>query len=184
MNWKKISGVVTIPHLNVRGIVDSSSGDEYTIILSQKSQEFLKTDRINIKAPNSTIELATNDEVFVKFNKIQIKNTILSFDSIEVYKYFESIDKEEIGSVTWYVPNDFGGIIKYTGTEFEFNGNKYVDPDNDYSEDGKYYFVDIYDSQLLIEDYKNMFPPMRWFNMVNPQETYFDIIVDIYKNEK
>jgi hypothetical protein len=25
---------------------------------------------------------------------------------------------------------------------------------------------------------------MKWFNMVNPQETMFDIILDIYKKEK
>ena len=44
------------------------------------------------------------------------------------------------------------------------------------------YFADIYDGQLLIEEYKNLFLPPKWYNMVNPQETYFDIIVDIYKN--
>ena len=97
-----------------------------------------------------------------------------------MYKYYETIDKEEKGHVTWYVPNDFGGILKFDGQEFVFNGNRYVDYDEDLSEDGKRYFVDIYDGQLLIEEYKNMFPLMRWYNMVNPQETYFDIIVDIY----
>lgn len=103
---------------------------------------------------------------------------------MEVYKYFESIPKEKEHRVTWWTGNDFGGILKSTGTEFEYNGYKYVDPDYNYAEeDGKTYFVDIYDEKLLIEEYKNIFPPMKWYNMVNPQETYFDIIVDIYKNK-
>jgi hypothetical protein len=25
---------------------------------------------------------------------------------------------------------------------------------------------------------------MRWFNMINPQETYFDVIVKIYKEKE
>lgn len=119
----------------------------------------------------------------MKFNRINVLNNGLHFENVEVYKYFENIEKEVVGKVTWRVPNDFGGIIKYTGTEFIYNGNKYVDSDKDYSEDEKKYFVDIYDGQLLIEEYKNIFPPMRWFNMINPQESYFDILVVIYKNK-
>ena len=43
--------------------------------------------------------------------------------------------------------------------------------------------INIYDEQLLFEEYKNILIPMKWYNMVNPQETYFDIIVEIYKNK-
>jgi hypothetical protein len=42
----------------------------------------------------------------------------------------------------------------------------------------------MYDGRLLIEEYKNMYFPMRWFNMINPQETYFDVIVKIYKEKE
>ena len=180
---KRINGTVWIPHLNVRGVVKEVSGETYEITLSEKSQGFLETSKIEIFAPNAIIKLNENDDVFVKFNRIFIKNKQLFFSSIEVYKYFETIEKEEKGKVTWWMLNDFGGFFKYTGNEFIFNGLKYVDNDVDLSEDEKIYFVDIYDEQLLIEDYKNIFPPMKWYNMVNPQETYFDIIVDIYKNK-
>ncbi len=173
-----------IPHLNVRGIVESASGDNLWIVLSDKSNEFLNTRKINIYTPNSKTKLNTNDIVFIKFKHISIKGNRLKFVSLEVYKYYETIKKEVIGLVTWWVPNDFGGLLKTSGTEFIFNGNKYVDYDDDISEDGKQYFVDIYDGQLLFEEYKNIFPPMKWYNMVNPQETYFDIIVDIYKNKR
>lgn len=149
--------------------------------MSKKSQEFLDTATVELNAPNSLVRLNINDDVFIKFNNIYIHNKELNFASIELYKHYETIEKNIIGHVTWFVPNDFGGILQFDGVEFEFNGNKYVDFDNDISEDGKQYFVDIYDGGLLFEEYKNIFPPMKWYNMVNPQETYFDIIVDIYK---
>ena len=154
------------------------------INLSDKSNEFLVTRKINICTPNSRTKLKPNDIVFVKFNHIYINGDKLEFVSLEVYKYYETIEKEVIGHVTWWVPNDFGGLLKTSGTEFKFNGDRYVDCDNDISEDGKRYFIDIYDGRLLFEEYKNMFPPMKWYNMVNPQETCFDIIVDIYKNKR
>lgn len=137
---------------------------------------------MGLTAPDANIKLNKDDDVFIKFNYILIQNKKLHFSSVELYKYYETIEKEEKGHVTWFVPNDFGGLLKLDGNEFIYNGNKYVDSDEDLSEDGKQYFVDIYDGQLLFEEYKNMFPPMKWYNMVNPQETYFDIIVDIYTN--
>ena len=167
----------------MRGIVEEVSGDNYLIYLSEKSQGFLETTKVHLYAPNSKIKLNKNDDVFVKFNNILIINKDLYFSSLELYKYYETIDKEEIGHVTWWVPNDFGGLLKCSGTEFVYKDNKYVDDDEDLSEDGKCYFVDIYDEQLLIEEYRNIFPPMKWYNMVNPQETVFDIIVEIYKNK-
>ena len=122
-----------------------------------------------------------NDVVFVKFKNISIINNRLNFLNLEIYKYAENVEKHGTNNVTWWAVNAFGGLIKYTGKEFEYNGNKYIDYDTDISEDGKQYFVDIYDDQLLFEEYKNIFPPLKWFNMVNPQETMFEIIVDIYK---
>ena len=168
----------------MRGIVENVSGDIYSINLSKKSQNFLETSVFEIQAPNSIILLKENDDVFIKFNNIFIEGNNLQFSSIELYKYFEKIDKIDIGRVTWWTWNDFGGVLKYTGIEFIYDGNKYVDSDFDFSQDGKQYFVDIYDKQLLIEDYKNIFPLQKWYNMVNPQETYFDIIVDIYNKKK
>lgn len=141
----------------------------------------MNTNKIQISAPNTRIDLDKEDIVFVKFNNVFINDTKLLFSSLEVYKYFETIDKIENGHVSWYTLNDFGGILLFSGTEFSYNGEIYVDSDTDYSEDQKYYFLDIYDEKLLYEEYKNIFPPMKWYNMVNPQETYFDIIVDIYK---
>ena len=181
--WEKTSGIVSIPHLNVRGSVCNLSGDIYEIQLSEKSQEYLSTSHIIVKASDAKIKLSNDDIVFVKFNNIKVNGQKLYFKSLEVYKFFEKIVKEEIGHVTWWVPNDFGGLLKNSGLEFEFNGNQYVDSDHDYSVDGRQYFVDIYDGRLLYEEYKNIFPPMKWYNMVNPQETYFDIIVDIYKRK-
>ena len=170
-----------MPHLNYRGVVESASGDSYTIVLSEFFKNYFLTDSIVIYAPNSTIKLKEKDDVFIKFLNINIHENKLYFTALEIYKYTEKIEKKGNKKVAWWSINDFGGFLKTTGTEFVYNGFKYVDPDNELSEDGKKYFVDIYDEQLLIEEYKNVFPPMKWYNMVNPQETYFDIIVDIYK---
>ena len=178
-----INGIVSIPHLNIRGRVSNKSGDDYKVLLSKKSQSFLNTSSIEINVPNPSISLNTDDEIFVKFNQVYIKGKSLFFNSIEIYKYFDTIEKEEIGHVIWYVLNDFGGIFSISGTEFIYNGIKYVDNDKCLSDDEKQYFVDIYDKKLLYEDYKNIFPPMKWYNMVNPQETMFDIIVNIYKGD-
>ena len=172
-----------MPHLNVRGLVEDISGDVINIALSDKSSSFLSTRAISLYTPDAKIKLNKNDVVFIKFNGININNKELQFLSLEVYKYFPIIEKEEIGHVTWWNQNDFGGIFSISGIEFKYNGNKYVASDKDFSEDGKQYFVDIYDEQLLFEEYKNIFPPMKWYNMVNPQESYFDILVDIYKNK-
>ncbi len=143
----------------------------------------METNEVKIYTPNAKLKLSVGNDVFIKFKSIFIQNKELHFKTIEIYKYFETIEKEETGKVTWWMVNDFGGLFNYTGKEFIYKGNKYVDNDDDLSEDGKVYFVDIYDEQLLIEEYKNIFPPMKWYNMVNPQETYFDIIVDIYKTK-
>ncbi len=143
----------------------------------------METPKIGVYAPNAKIKLNINDDVFVKFNEIFIKNQTLKFSSIEIYKYFDNIEKEDIGKVTWWMRNDFGGFFSYTGTEFIYKGKNYVENEIDLSEDGKKFFVDIYDELLLIEDYKNVLPPMKWYNMINPQETYFNIIVDIYKGK-
>jgi hypothetical protein len=178
------NGNVAIPHLNVRGNVTVISGENIVIRLSKKSSEFLNTRQVEVKTPKANERLLPDDEVFIKFISIDITGKQLKFKNIEIYKYTENIEKEVKGRVSWTVPNDFGGTITYTGTEFKYNDEKYVDPDTDYSEDGKYYFVDIYDGRLLIEEYKNMYFPMRWFNMINPQETYFDVIVKIYKEKE
>ena len=135
-------------------------------------------------APNANLLLSKDDDVFIKFKNILIEGKTLIFDKIEIYKYVNNIDNQETRHVSWWSINDFGGFLKSTGEEFVYEGNKYVQPDEVLSEDGKIFFIDIYDGQLLIEEYKNIFPPMKWYNMVNPQETYFDVIVSIYKNKR
>ena len=120
--------------------MEEVSGDNYIIELSEKSQGFLDTTSVKLYASDSSIKLNKNDDVFIKFNNIYIHNKELNFASIELYKYYETIEKNIIGHVTWFVPNDFGGILQFDGVEFEFNGNKYVDFDDDISEDGKQYF--------------------------------------------
>jgi hypothetical protein len=179
-----IGGAVRIPHLNIRGVVENSNGEVIFIKLSDKSQSFLNTQYIGVITSDAKTQLQKNDIVFVKFKDIYITNNQLNFSNIEIYKYAESIEKHDVNDVTWWAVNAFGGFIRYTGKEFSYNGLRYVDYDQDISEDGKYYFIDICDGQLLFEEYKNIFPPMKWFNMVNPQETMFDIILDIYKKEK
>ena len=178
-----ICGIAEIPHLNVRGVVEKEEDNNYKIALSKKSQDFLITREVEISAPNALNKLSIGDEVFLKFKNILINRNSLNFQEIEVYQYKENIKKENKNRVVWWTANDYGGLLKNTGESFIYNGNTYVESDIDYSEDGKKYFVDIYDNQLLIEEYKNIFPPMKWYNMINPQETFFNEIVKIYKNK-
>ena len=151
-----------IPHLNVRGVVESSDNDSIRIKLSDKSQTFLNTQYIEVITDDAKTQLQKNDIVFVKFKEINVINNHLNFSNIEIYKCVETIEKQDARDVSWWAVNAFGGFIKYTGKEFLYNGLKYVDYDKDISEDGKQYFVDIYDGQLLIEEYKNIFPPIIW----------------------
>ncbi len=172
--------MVKIPHLNIRGVIKSSDEEKYKIQLSENSKAFLETTEIEILTPNAVLELAEGDDVFIKFIDISICENILEFNEIEIYKYIENINKANQRRTIWWTGNDYGGILRSSGESFKYNGNMYVESDIDYSSDGKKYFIDIYDKQLLIEEYKNIFPPMKWYNMVNPQETHFNEIVDVY----
>jgi len=172
---------VKLPHLNIRGIIKSISKDNVLVELSEKSGTFLKSRFIKFKTDDIMLEkLKEKNDVFLKLHDINLEGNILNYEYIEIYKYTENIDKENIKEESFYVPNDFGGIMKYVGTTFTYKNNRYFENNNDLSEDGKIYFVDIYTDTLLIEEYKNLFIPRKWYNMVNPQETYFDIIYDIY----
>ena len=178
------AGQVIIPHLNVRGTIIKMEEDSVVIALSEESKSFLKTREVVLNEDDVIKEkLSLDDDVFLKFNQIIINDNILLFNSINIYKYVANIEKTYVRKSSFIVPNDFGGFIKNKGTEFIYNNHKYFELNEDISEDGKIYFEDIYDGTLLIEEYKNLLIPRRWFNMVNPQETYFEIIVDIYKNK-
>ena len=172
---------VSIPHLNVKGIVKNINENEIVIELSDYAKAFLDTTEINIY--NENIGLKENQIVFVKFNDIHIENEKLKYSSIEVYKHIENIEMENIKEDYFICKNDYGGFMKVNGTIFRYDNNIYFKSDYDLSKNNEMYFINIESGILLIEEIKSLIFPFKIYNMINPQETKFYEIVEIYMNK-
>ncbi len=171
---------VSIPHLNVKGTIKSIDSDHIKIELSEYSKAFLETTSITVN--NEEFDLIQNQLVFVKFNDIKIYGDILNYSSLELYKYLEGIELTDEKRDFYVCKNDYGGFIKGTGISFKYKDNVYFKNDHDFSEDNEMYFVNIKSGVLLIEEIKSLIFPFKMYNMINPQETRFSEILDIYTN--
>ena len=74
--------------------------------------------------------------------------------------------------------------MKVDGTSFRYNNNVYFKSTYDLSENNEVYFVNIKSGVLLIEEIKSIIFPFKIYNMINPQETRFNEMVEIYTNKR
>ena len=169
---------VSIPHLNVKGTIKNIDSNHIEIELSEYSKAFLETTSITVN--NEEFDLIENQLVFVKFNDIKIDGESLIYSYLELYKYLEEIDISEEKRDFYVCKNDYGGFIKARGTSFKYKGNVYFKNDHDFSENNEVYFANIKSGVLLIEEIKSLIFPFKVYNMINPQETKFYEILDIY----
>ena len=72
--------------------------------------------------------------------------------------------------------------MKVDGTSFKYNNNAYFKSNYDLSENNEIYFTNIKNGVLLIEEIKSIIFPFKIYNMINPQETKFNEMIEIYTN--
>ena len=180
LTLKDNHNAVSLPHLNVKGIIKNVDSDQIEVELSEYSRTFLKTTSIMIK--NEKFLLDKDQLVFIKFNHIDIDGESLVYSSVELFKYIEKIDISEIKRDFYVCKYDYGGFIKANGISFKYKGNVYFKNDHDFSDNNEVYFVNIKNGVLLIEEIKSLIFPFKVYNMINPQETRFYEILDIYTN--
>lgn len=173
---------VSIPHLNVKGTVKKVDTHNVVIELSDYARTFLKTTQINVL--NKDIGLIENERVFIKFNDIQIQEKNLNYSSLEIYKYIQDIQLENAKKDYFVCVSDYGGFMKVKGTSFKYHNVIYFKADDRLSENNETYFINIKNGVLLVEEIKSLIFPFKIYNMINPQETQFDKIVEIYMNKR
>lgn len=172
---------VSIPHLNVKGTIKNVNANNIVIELSDYSKTYLDTTQITIT--NDDIELEENQKVFIKFNDIDIEAERLNYSSIEIYKHIQEIETDNEKEDYFVCKNDYGGFMKVKGTSFRYNNNIYFKSGYELSDNNEIYFINIKNGILLIEEMKSLIFPFKIYNMVNPQETRFNEIVEIYANK-
>ena len=98
-----------------------------------------------------------------------------------MFKYINEIKIDNVKEDYYICKNDYGGFMKVNGTSFRYNDNVYFKSNYDLSNNNEIYFVNIENGILLIEEIKSLIFPFKIYNMINPQETIFNEIVNIYK---
>lgn len=172
---------VSLPHLNVKGTIKDINSNCIDIELSDYAKTFLETTQITIN--NERFNLEENQRIFIKFNDINIEEKNLYYSSIDIYKYIKEIDLENKKEDFFVCKSDYGGFMKVDGVNFKYNNNIYFKSNYDLSENNEVYFVNIKNGVLLIEEIKNIIFPFKIYNMINPQETMFNEMIEIYMNK-
>lgn len=173
---------ISIPHLNIKGTIKEINSNVINIEFSDYAKTFLGTTQITIN--NKNYNLQENQRVFIKFNDINIEEYNLYYSNIEIYKYIKEINLDNKRKDFFICKDDFGYFIKTEGTSFKYNNHIYFKDSIDLSENDEEYFINIENGVLLIEKYKNILFPFKIYNMINPQETRFNEIIEIYSNKQ
>ena len=171
---------VSIPHLNLKGIIKNINSSRIDIELSDYAKTFLQTAQITINDEN--FNLKENQRIIVKFDDINIEGKNLYYSNVEVYKHISEIDFDKVKDDFFVCQNDYGGFMKVDGTSFKYNNNAYFKSNYDLSENNEIYFTNIKNGVLLIEEIKSIIFPFKIYNMINPQETRFYEMIEIYTN--
>ena len=141
---------VSIPHLNLKGIIKNINSSRIDIELSDYAKTFLQTAQITINDEN--FNLKENQRIIVKFDDINIEGKNLYYSNAEVYKHISKIDFEKVKDDFFVCRNDYGGFMKVDGTSFKYNNNAYFKSNYDLSENNEIYFTNIKNGVLLIEE--------------------------------
>lgn len=172
---------VSMPHLNIKGTIKDINSSYIDIELSDYAKTFLETTLITIN--NKSFDLEENQRIFIKFNDINIEEKNLYYSNAEIYKHISEIDFDKAKGDFFVCKNDYGGFLKVDGTSFKYNNNVYFKSNYDLSENNEIYFVNIKSGVLLIEEIKSIIFPFKIYNMINPQETRFNEMIEIYMNK-
>ncbi len=173
---------VSIPHLNIKGTIKNIDSSKIHIELSDYAKTFLENTQITINDENFNLE--ENQRIIIKFNDINIEEKNLYYSNAEIYKYISEIDFDKVKEDFFVCKNDYGGFMKVDGTSFKYNNNMYFKSNYDLSENNEVYFVNIKNGVLLIEEIKSIIFPFKIYNMINPQETRFNEMIEIYTNKR
>ena len=173
---------VSLPHLNIKGTIINVNSSSIDIELSNYAKTFLETNQITIN--NENFNLVENQRIFIKFNDINIEEKNLKYSAVEIYNYIKEIDLDNKKEDFFVCKSDYGGFMKVDGTSFKYNNNVYFKSNYDLSENNEVYFANIKNGVLLIEEIKSIKFPFKIYNMINPQETMFNEMIEIYTNKR
>ena len=173
---------VSIPHLNLKGIIKSIDSNRINIELADYAKTFLETTQITIN--NENFNLEENQRIILKFNEINIDEKKISYSNVELYKLLSEIEEYNVKNDFYVCKNDFGGFMKVDGESFKYDENVYFKSSYDLSENNEVYFVNVKNGILLVEEIKSVIFPFKIYNLINPQETRFYDIIEIYLNKR
>ena len=164
-----------MPHTNIKGQVRKISNNIVTI---EMSSNYIEEKEIDLEIPNNSLK--ENDHIFLKFKDINVKNDKLYFKEISVFKLIDNFQYENDWNDSFWIRYENGKIEKIYGKSFIFNTHQYFIANHFYENEPEYFYQNIEDNNLLIEEYKDLFVP-KIYNMVNPQETMFEVLVELYR---
>lgn len=173
---------VSIPHLNLKGIIKSIDSNRINIELADYAKTFLETTQITIN--NENFNLEENQRIILKFNEINIDEKKISYSNVELYKLLSEIEEYNVKNDFYVCKNDFGGFMKVDGESFKYDENVYFKSSYDLSENNEVYFVNVKNGILLVEEIRSVIFPFKIYNLINPQETRFYDIIEIYLNKR
>ena len=173
---------VSIPHLNLKGIIKSIDSNRINIELADYAKTFLETTQITIN--NENFNLEENQRIILKFNEINIDEKNIYYSNVELYKLLSEIEEYNVKNDFYVCKNDFGGFMKVDGESFKYDENVYFKSSYDLSENNEVYFVNVKNGILLVEEIKSVIFPFKIYNLINPQETRFYDIIEIYLNKR
>ena len=173
---------VSIPHLNLKGIIKSIDSNRINIELADYAKTFLETTQITIN--NENFNLEENQRIILKFNEINIDEKNIYYSNVELYKLLSEIEEYNVKDDFYVCKNDFGGFMKLEGESFKYDENVYFKSSYDLSENNEVYCVNVKNGILLVEEIKSVIFPFKIYNLINPQETRFYDIIEIYLNKR
>jgi len=168
-----------LPHLNIKGTVDTIQNNKIKIKLSEASKDFLLTQYIELANSSFLTKLKENQNIFIVLKDIQINKNILKFTNVSIYTPID-INFENSSHGCLIVKNDFGGYLNLKGISFSYNDNSYFLENSladKYKDD--LFYENVETGILLIEPLKHSLIPVI-YNLINPQETMFEKVLGIY----
>ncbi len=169
---------INVPHTNLKAIVEKIDDDVIIFKISDYGKTYLKTETISVKN-NDKYNLNIGEKVFLKFIFLSIKEDIIEYENLEIYKKVDISDylKNAKNDSFLYYKNEI--LYKINGKSFKYNDYYYFCIDGVKLDES---YENIINKTLLIEEYKSIFS--IWYNTLNSQETIFQIIIEDYIGEK
>ena len=164
-------------HVNIKGTVEEINNGNIKIKLSNYSKTYLNTEYIIIK--DEAFNLKMNERVFLKFYDLNIEKNIINYSSVELYKLANNIEITNEKNDFIVCKNYDGKKFKIEGKSFKYNDNIYFKSNYDLTENNEEYFINVKNGNLLTEKYKSLKFPFKIYNMINPQETRFDEVIEM-----